>query len=96
MLKRANFKIDNNKKFEKSHSNNKYKNGHCFNCGKKDHFIKDFRFKKNNEKKDNNIEKSNNADLIEKLEGDFVAIVVKMQIGMVELNMAPVAKTFDR
>lgn len=34
--------------------------------------------------------------MIEKLEGGFVAIVVKRQIGMVELNMALVAKTFDR
>jgi hypothetical protein len=77
-----------NKKIVKKNNSNKDKKGRaCFHCGKKDYYIRECRFLKNQMKdKELNTREANVVD-------EIVAMVSEMQIGMVtEVHMASAAK----
>jgi hypothetical protein len=77
-----------NKKIIKKTNSNKDKKGRaCFHCGKKDHYIRECRFLKNQMKeKELNISEANVVD-------EIVAMVSEMQIGMItEVHMANTAE----
>lgn len=90
---KKNLKVNNTGKFKKTNPNTKSgkKDGNCHHCGKKGHFIRDCRFKKNEEAK------LNNANLVEENSTEvIIAMVSKMQIGMItELSMAAATKSSD-
>ena len=87
-------KANNLGKFKKTSfgTNSGKKNATCHHWGKKGHFIRDCRFKKNNEDA-----KLNKANMVEETHTeDIIAMVSEMQIGMItELNMAATVKSSD-
>uniref|UniRef100_A0A2N9HKS3 Uncharacterized protein n=1 Tax=Fagus sylvatica TaxID=28930 RepID=A0A2N9HKS3_FAGSY len=77
-----------NKKIVKKTNSNKDKKGRaCFHCGKKGHYIREYRFLKNQMKeKELNTSEANVVD-------EIVAMVSEMQIGMItEVHMANAAE----
>ncbi|KAL5551476.1 hypothetical protein UlMin_001652 [Ulmus minor] len=88
--KRKNNQKNNNtnNKFKKISSTKKIFSGNCFRCGKKGHRISDCKFRKNgSSKKEDNT--SNTENVVENHNEELVAMVSKMQVGMItELNMA--------
>jgi hypothetical protein len=83
--KRTNFKKNNSKD-----PNKDKKNKLCFNCGKKGHYIREYRFLKN--KKKENDSNSNMANAVE----EIIAMVTEMRIGMItEVNMAVATNSSD-
>jgi hypothetical protein len=81
-----------NKKIVKKNNSNKNKKGRaCFHCGKKDHYIRECRFLKNQMKdKELNTSEANVVD-------EIVAMVSEMQIGMItEVHMASAAENSSK
>jgi hypothetical protein len=77
----------NKKIVKKTNSNKDQKGRACFHCGKKGHYIREYRFLKNQIKeKELNTSEANVVD-------EIVAMVSEMQIGMItEVHMANAAK----
>lgn len=85
--------MNNTGKFKKinPNTNSGKKDGNCRHYGKKGHFIRDCRFKKNEDAKLNkaNLVEENSTEVI-------IAMVSEMQIGMItELSMAAATKSSD-
>uniref|UniRef100_A0A2N9I6E8 CCHC-type domain-containing protein n=1 Tax=Fagus sylvatica TaxID=28930 RepID=A0A2N9I6E8_FAGSY len=77
-----------NKRIVKKNNSNKDKKGRaCFHCGKKDHYIRECRFLKN-QMKDKELN-TNEANVVD----EIVAMVSEMQIGMItKVHMASAAE----
>lgn len=68
----------------------------CYNCGKKWHYKREYRFlkKQRREEPNINVQNSNKANLVEQELTELIAMLSELRIGMItEFHMASVSKT---